>query len=39
MRSCLWWRRYRREMWLHIDEGVQVRADGCVDLKKYQWDC
>ena len=21
------------------DEGVEFRTNGCVDLKKYQWDC
>ena len=21
------------------EEGVMFRADGCVDMKKYQWDC
>lgn len=21
------------------EEGVVLKADGCVDLKKYQWDC
>ena len=21
------------------EEGVEFRANGCVDLKKYQWDC
>ena len=21
------------------DEGVEFRANGCVDLKKYQWEC
>lgn len=24
---------------LLAEEGVFLKADGCVDLKKYQWDC
>lgn len=24
---------------LLADEGVSLKADGCVDLKAYQWDC
>ena len=22
-----------------LEEGVEFRANGCVDMKKYQWDC
>ena len=30
---------FRAQRELLEDEGVGFRANGCVDLKKYQWDC
>ena len=30
---------FRAQRGLLEDEGVGFRANGCVDLKKYQWDC
>ncbi len=30
---------FRTQRELLEDEGVEFRANGCVDLKKYQWDC
>ena len=31
---------YRREqVELLADEGVELKGNGCVDLKKYQWEC
>lgn len=30
---------FLRQRKLLIDEGVEFKADGCVDMKKYRWDC
>ena len=30
---------YLRQRQLLQEEGVEFRTNGCVDLKKYQWDC
>ena len=30
---------FRAQRELLEDEGVEFRTNGCVDLKKYQWDC
>ena len=30
---------FLRQRQLLQEEGVEFRTNGCVDLKKYQWDC
>jgi len=27
------------QRWLLAQEGVEFKINGCVDMKKYQWDC
>ena len=30
---------FREQKRLLLEEGVRVKENGCVDMKKYQWDC
>ncbi len=30
---------WREQRFLLEDEGVEFKENGCVDMKKYQWDC
>lgn len=30
---------FREQKRLLLEEGVHVKENGCVDMKKYQWDC
>ena len=30
---------WREQAKLLADEGVELKGNGCVDLKKYQWEC
>ena len=30
---------WREQAELLREEGVELKENGCVDLKKYQWDC
>jgi len=30
---------WSEQRWLLEQEGVEFKKNGCVDIKKYQWDC
>lgn len=30
---------WREQEWLLAQEGVSLKENGCVDLKKFQWEC